>query len=304
MDSAQATPSSPCGFLNVNKPQGITSRRALDRVGKVLGKAKLGHAGTLDPLATGVLVLCVGAATRLVEHVQRLAKTYRTTILLGARSDTLDADGQIVATPGAVAPAEEQVRLAVAAQCGTIAQTPPAFSALKVAGQRAYRLARAGSAVELAARDVQIHRIEVVSYEWPRLALEIDCSSGTYIRSIARDLGEALGCGGLVETLMRTRIGPFRLEDALGIEQITAQSVLAQLRPALEAVADWPRLHLDAHELAMVLHGQPLPADTPERQALPGGPLALLDSAGALAALADHDPQTRLIHPNRVLARA
>ena len=201
------------GVLNLNKPGGLTSRAVVDMVVRPLRRTKVGHAGTLDPLATGVLVVCVGTATRLIEYVQRMPKTYRTTVRLGARSDTLDADGTVVAEESPRVPGEPEIRTALAAQVGTIAQIPPQYSALKVQGQRAYDMARAGHSVDLAPRQVLISRIDVLAYAWPRLDLEIDCGSGTYIRSIARDLGEALGCGGLVEVLTRTRIGPFTLDD-------------------------------------------------------------------------------------------
>ena len=207
------SPNDRSGVLNLNKPGGMTSRDVVDLVSRPLRKAKVkvGHAGTLDPLATGVLVVCVGSATRLIEYVQRMPKAYRTVVLLGARSDTLDADGKVEAVEDPPIPTEAEVRSALLTQVGTISQMPPQFSALKVEGKRAYDLAREGQAVELAARPVRIDQVELISYAWPRLELQVDCGSGTYIRSIARDIGEILGCGGLVEVLTRTRIGPFRL---------------------------------------------------------------------------------------------
>src|SRR4051812_7138067 len=198
-------PQSICGVLNLNKPPGATSRDVVNRVVQLERKLKVGHAGTLDPLATGVLVVCVGAATRLIENVQRMPKVYRTVVRLGARSDTLDADGRVTEVEHPEVPDEGGIRAAMADQVGRIAQRPPAFSALKVEGRRAYDLARAGRDVDLAPRPVRIDRIDLLAYAWPRLELEIACGSGTYIRSIARDVGEALGCGGLVDVLVRTR---------------------------------------------------------------------------------------------------
>ena len=189
------------GILNVNKPSGPTSRDVVNRVARILRRVKVGHAGTLDPLASGVLIVCIGSATRLIEFVQRMPKTYRTVIRLGARSDTLDADGRVTEVEQPRIPDEGEVRRAVACQVGEISQVPPDYSALKVQGRRAHDLARSGQAVDLAPRTVRIDRIELVAYSWPRLELEIDCGGGTYIRSIARDVGEALGCGGLVEVL-------------------------------------------------------------------------------------------------------
>src|SRR4051812_13248460 len=160
-------PRPPCGVLNLNKPTGLTSRDVVNRVSRPLRRTKVGHAGTLDPLATGVLVICVGAATRLIEYVQRMPKTYRTTIRLGATSDTLDSDGRIVPFESPLVPGEAEIRVALAGQVGTIAQIPPQYSALKVEGKRAYDLARAGQAVELAPRLVSIRGIDVLGYEWP-----------------------------------------------------------------------------------------------------------------------------------------
>jgi tRNA pseudouridine55 synthase len=294
----------PCGLLNINKPSGLTSRRALDRVARLLPRIKVGHTGTLDPLASGVLVVCVGTATRLVEFVQRMPKTYRTTILLGVLSDTLDADGQIVPVPRAQVADLDQVHKALKTIAGQVEQIPPQFSALKVGGRRAYDLARAGRHAALSAREVAIHRIDLLSYEWPRIALEIDCGSGTYIRAIARDLGEALGCGGIVETLSRTRIGPFALETALALDDLSSESLLAHLRPAFEAVADLPRVLLSADELAAVGHGQPLMAESAERRAIPEGRLALLGPDGELAAVADHDPTAQRFLPRLVFVQS
>jgi tRNA pseudouridine55 synthase len=291
-----------CGLLNLDKPPGMTSRAVVDLVARPLRGVKVGHAGTLDPLATGVLVVCVGAATRLIEYVQRMPKTYRTTVLLGARSDTLDADGHVEPVVVARVPAEAEVREAIAAQVGTIAQRPPEFSALKVEGRRAYDLARAGKAVELAPREVTIERVELLDYNWPRLELEVACGSGTYIRSVARDVGDALGCGGLVEVLTRTRIGPFTKDEAIDPLSLTAGTIPGLLRPAAEAVADLPRARTSAAQVAEVAQGRALPlgalADLP-----PGfeGEVALLGPDGDLVAVAEVEPGSGRVRPRRVL---
>jgi tRNA pseudouridine55 synthase len=287
-----------CGLLNLNKPTGVTSRAVVDRVARPLRRVKVGHAGTLDPLASGVLVVCVGAATRLIEYVQRMPKTYRTVVRLGARSDTDDADGAVVEVAGAVAPGAEAVCAAVAAQVGTIAQKPPEYSALKVEGRRAYDLARAGKAVDLAPREVTIHRIEILSYEWPTLALEVECGGGTYIRAIARDVGEALGCGGLVAVLSRTRIGAFTVEDALDPETLTAGAIPGLLRPAVEAVAALPSLRLTTDQVADVALGR---AVATVGAGGVGGEVALLGPDGGLVAVGELDPATGRVAPKRVL---
>jgi len=291
-----------CGLLNLNKPGGMTSRRVVDRVGMILRRTKLGHAGTLDPLATGVLVVCVGAATRLIEYVQRMPKTYRTVVRLGAESDTLDADGQVSEVLCPRPPDRTAVEVALARQVGAIVQRPPEFSAVKVQGQRAYDLARSGQVVELASRVVNVHRIDLIGYEWPRLELEVDCGSGTYIRSIARDVGAELGCGGLVAVLCRTRIGPFTLAGAIDPDTLSAATVAARLRPALEAVADLPCLALTAEQVARVIQGRELAFARVSSGPVAAGEVALIGPDGVLVAVAEHDAPAGWIRPRRVLA--
>lgn len=290
------------GLLVLNKPRGITSRSAVDRVVRLVGRrTRVGHAGTLDPLASGVLVVLVGAATRLVEEVQRLTKTYRTVVRLGARSDTLDADGRIEQVPDPRRPESAEIIRAVAPLVGEVEQVPPGFSALKVGGRRAYDLARAGQTVELAPRRVRIDRIDVVRYEWPELELEIDCGAGTYIRSIARDVGEALGCGGLVDVLVRTGIGPFRIEDAVDPSRLTAESLPGLMRPPAEAVSGLPRRVLETDELVALASGRRLAArDAAEA----GSRVALIDPDGRLVALGEVEGSGGWIQPRKVLLAA
>jgi tRNA pseudouridine55 synthase len=246
-------------LLVIDKPGGITSRAALDRAQRWFPRGTaLGHTGTLDPLATGVLVLCVGRATRLAEYVQRMSKTYDAVFHLGATSDSDDADGTI--TPHAVSevPSREAVEEALRGFLGAIEQVPPAYSAAKVAGQRAYALARRGRAPELAPRRVQVHRIAVMDYPYPRLALRIDCGKGTYIRSLARDLGARLGCGAYVEWLRRTRVGPFAAAAAITPEA-SAEEALAHLLPLSAAVAELPSVTLADDDIVRLRHGRRVP---------------------------------------------
>jgi tRNA pseudouridine55 synthase len=288
------------GILVVDKPGGMTSRAVVDQVARLVGRAKVGHAGTLDPLASGVLVVCVGSATRLVEDIQGLPKSYRTVVRLGARSDTLDADGQIEVADDPSVPSRDDVAAAVAPLVGDVDQMPPEYSALKIGGRRAYDLARAGRSFELAPRRVRIDQIEVLRYEWPHLELEIDCGSGTYIRSIARDLGEVLGCGGLVEVLVRTRIGPFTRDGAVDPAGISPESLPGLLRPALEAVAGRPRLVLDSAQLTAIAAGRRLAATSEVLTGIAPGPIALVDTDGRLVALAEADPAGGWIQPRKV----
>ena len=288
------------GVVNLNKPPGITSRALVDRVVRLCPRTKVGHAGTLDPLASGVLLVCVGSATRLIESLQRLPKVYRAVVRLGARSDTLDADGQIVEVEDPPVPTEDLLRQALSGQVGEIRQLPPQYSALKVKGQRAYDLARAGRAVDLEPRIVRIDRADLLSYRWPHLELEVECGAGTYIRSIARDVGEEVGCGGLIETLVRTRIGPFTLEESLDGENLSHESLSRHLRPLRDAVADLPAITLNESQVAEVVQGRSLVAASLALDSIPSGEIALLGPDGRLVALARGDPLQRTIHPHKV----
>jgi tRNA pseudouridine55 synthase len=289
------------GILNLNKPSGVTSRDVVDRVARMLPEVKVGHAGTLDPLASGVLVVCIGSTTRLIESIQRMAKSYRTVVRLGAQSDTLDADGRIIETDDPHVPTEEEVRQAIAAQVGEIAQIPPQFSALKSGGKRAYELARAGKVAQLAPRLVRIDHIKLKDFKWPFLALDVTCGGGTYIRSIARDVGSALACGGLVESLVRTRIGPFDLEGALDPDILETSSLRSHLRPPLEAVPNLPRAVLNDGQVAAVRQGRPIDARAVSSVLMPCEEVSLLDLDGCLIAIAVTDSLIRTLQPRKVL---
>jgi tRNA pseudouridine55 synthase len=203
------------GLLNLNKPSGITSRGAIDLVCRLAGKTKVGHAGTLDPLASGVLVVGVGAATRLIEYVQRMPKHYTATFLLGRQSETEDIESLVVELDDPPIPTREEIVAATGRFCGRIQQRPPAYSAVKVAGRRAYALARAGREVELDARPITVHRLEVRAYAYPTLTLEVRCGGGTYVRSLGRDLAASLGTAAVMSELVRTAIGGFRIEQSV-----------------------------------------------------------------------------------------
>ncbi len=244
------------GLLVIDKPGGMTSRDVVNRVQRWFPKGtKVGHTGTLDPLATGVLVVCIGAATRLADFVQAMGKTYRSRFRLGARSDTDDADGTITPLPGAVPPTEEELRAALGQFVGLIKQVPPAYSAVKLGGRRAHDMARRGEDVSPAARTVRVDGIRLLGYEWPFADVEIDCGKGTYIRSIARDLGERLRCGGLVETLRRTRVGPFMAEQGIGLD-VSSEKGRARLLPMAAATVGMSRCPLDAEEVIRFRRGQ------------------------------------------------
>jgi tRNA pseudouridine55 synthase len=259
----------------------MTSRRAVDMVQRLVRPAKAGHAGTLDPLATGVLVVCVGGATRFIEYVQRMPKRYVGTFLLGWQSPTEDVEGRLIELPNAPIPCLEEVQAAARNFVGRIEQRPPAFSALKIQGRPAYKLARQGKPVELAPRPVEIYRLEVKAYEYPKLVMEIDCSGGTYVRSLGRDLAESLGTAAVMSALVRTRIGAFHLEDSLDPSRLTGDTWLVDLQPPLRAVEYLPRVQLSADEATRVRNGLAL-----ERQTLAASPEcaehAAIDLAGQL----------------------
>ena len=220
------------GFLVIDKPLGITSAAALNTVKRHLPrKHKLGHAGTLDPLATGVLVAMLGKATKLCETVMGQPKGYLAEITLGQTSLTDDKQGPIEARQIDTPPTEEAVRSAVQQFVGTIQQTPPKFSAIKIGGKRACDLMRDGVEFELASRPIEIYRIDVRRFDWPVLELDIDCGRGTYVRSIARDLGEALNTGGFLSQLTRTRVGRFSLEQAVGLKNLSPEVISDRLIP-------------------------------------------------------------------------
>src|SRR5436190_8799230 len=197
------------GLLNVDKPSGLTSRDVVNRVQRLVKPHKVGHAGTLDPLASGVLVVCVGPATRLIEYVQRMPKRYLATFLLGRRSETEDIEGAVTELTDTPVPTVEQAHGALPNFVGRIQQLPPAFSALKVDGQRAYALARKGETPDLQPRPIEVYSVELVEYSYPQLVLDIRCGSGTYVRSLGRDIARALGTEAVMSALVRTEIGPF-----------------------------------------------------------------------------------------------
>ncbi len=268
------------GLLNVNKPTGVTSRWAVDQVKRLVKPAKVGHAGTLDPLASGVLVIGVGQATRLVEYVQQQAKSYRATFLLGRTSDTEDVEGAVTLLDHPPVPTVEQLIDAAKGLTGTILQRPPAYSALKVEGRRAYARARAGESVELAPRAIDVRRIEILAYDYPELQLEIDCGSGTYVRSLGRDLAERAGTGAVMSALVRTAIGEFRLENATDLTQLTRENAAEHLLPPILAVCRlMPLVEVNTAEIGELANGRSIELAVSHPQC------AAVDDAGKLIAI-------------------
>jgi tRNA pseudouridine55 synthase len=246
------------GFLNIDKPAAITSHDVVARVRRVVHQKRVGHAGTLDPAATGVLLVALGAATRLIEYVQEAtSKRYLATVELGATTTTDDAAGEVLATSavpeldrGALERMLDQFR-------GTILQVPPMYAALHHEGRRLHELAREGIVVERPARPVVIEQLRLVEWRSPRLVLDIMCSKGTYIRALARDIGSTLGCGAHLYALRRTAVGEFGIEQATPLSMIEEHSVniMSILIPAEQAVVDWPLVQLDAGGAQRVRNG-------------------------------------------------
>jgi tRNA pseudouridine55 synthase len=251
------------GLVVVDKPAGITSHDVVSRVRRLSGTRKVGHAGTLDPMATGVLVLGVNRATRLLGHLTLTEKTYDATIRLGASTTTDDAEGELVSTAPTDHLDDARIRSALAAFVGDLEQVPTAVSAIKVDGRRAYERVREGEEVQLAARPVTIHELEVHDVRPIGEGVEVDisvrCSSGTYIRAIARDLGDELGVGGHLIALRRTAVGPFTLDDAHTLEQLTEELTMLSIEEA--ARASFPSRDLGEAQAGDVRHGRQIDAD-------------------------------------------
>lgn len=260
------------GLLNLHKPAGKTSRDVVDLVQRLVRPEKAGHAGTLDPLATGVLVVCVGQATRLIEYVQRSPKRYVGTFLLGRSSPTEDVDGDITLHHEDPRPTREQLAGLLPKFLGTILQRPPAYSALKVEGQRAYALARQGAQVELQPRPIEVQAIEIVKFDYPELTLDIRCGSGTYIRSLGRDLAHAAGTSAVMSALVRTQIGPFHLADAVDPAKLTRTTLPQVLLPPTMALGNLPQIKLSDSDCAELRHGRPIAASSDQPEAAGIGP--------------------------------
>ncbi|MFC4001165.1 tRNA pseudouridine(55) synthase TruB [Prauserella oleivorans] len=256
-------PAPPPGLLIVDKPGGMTSHDVVARARRILGTRKIGHAGTLDPMATGVLVLGVERATKLLGHLALDRKTYLATIALGAATATDDAEGEIVSEADASGVTDERIAAGIAALTGELQQVPSAVSAVKVAGKRAYARVRAGEDVDLPPRPVTVYRFDLLATrrEGARVELDvmIDCSSGTYVRALARDLGADLGVGGHLAALRRTTVGPFTLAAARTLDAVEAEPGLSLSLDEAVAAA-FPRRDVDAATARAVRHGRRIPA--------------------------------------------
>jgi tRNA pseudouridine55 synthase len=285
----------------VDKPRGATSHDVVNWARRWLGTRRVGHLGTLDPLATGVLPLAVREATKLVPFIEDGAKSYAGSVRLGLTTDTLDAEGEVLRRSDGPFPDEAELRVALQGFVGEIEQLPPMYSAVKQGGVPLHRLARQGRVVERAPKTVTIQRLELVKYSPPDVELEVDCTRGTYVRVLAADLGQRLGCGAYLASLRRTRSGSFTEDQALGTalleREALAGRVEARLVPEVNALG-MPVLRLGREEARRVFHGGEIPAPDPALVA--GDRVAALEPGGELLAVLEVQPARRL-HPLRVL---
>jgi len=287
------------GLLVINKPSGPTSRDVVDRVRRVTGIRRCGHAGTLDPLATGVLVICLNNATRLVPYIQRMAKTYRASFRFGVRSSTDDVEGELEQVPNAVAPTQDELRELLSQFKGEITQVPPKYSAVMVQGKRAYDLARQGEEFELTAKTVRIDRFDLLScrgMDWQAL---IQCGSGTYVRSLGRDVGEKAGCGAVMTDLSREAIGRFTLAEAVRLEDLERDTWEDYLLHPIEAVRELPAYTCSGREAVWAANGRKIPVPS---EKLPDGlEMALLTEEAKLIGIACYQKQSSVLSPRIVI---
>ena len=294
------------GFVNLFKPPGITSMDALRQIKRITGqRKKVGHCGTMDPLARGVLPVCFGQATRLMDYVVDGRKIYRVEITLGADTSTYDAEGEVVKTGDPRSVTREMLEESIRPWIGVVQQTPPMYSAIKVDGKRLYKLARTGIEVERASRPVEIHDITIIEFETPKLVLDVECGRGTYIRSLAHDLGEALGCGGYVADLVRMLCGGFPAEEGV---------TLVQLEEAVDSPEDWQQylypvdrvlrrlksISLDKTAEEHLMHGQAINLGRPQLDVEYLEERRAYSAEGVFLALVRFDKPTNTWNPVKV----
>lgn len=287
------------GVLVIDKPVGMTSHDVVQIVRKGTDIRRAGHTGTLDPRASGVLVVLIGPAVRLSEFVSASDKRYQATIRLGSSTDTYDADGTITQSNPTITISEEQFVESLDHFIGEIEQVPPPYSAVKVKGRKAYEMSRKGEEVELAPRKINVYSLELLEWAPPEAVVDVYCSSGTYVRSLAHDLGQLLGCGAHLVGLRRTKSGRFTLRDAVPLrrlrEAFAAGEWYKYLIPAAEALADWPMVELDPDQVELVRHGHRIPLAPGE-----SGWARAVSQQGDLVALMEANLESSEWHPKKV----
>ena len=287
------------GVLVVDKPIGLTSHDVVQIIRRGTGIRRAGHTGTLDPRASGVLVILVGPAVRLSEYVSASDKRYQATIRLGSSTDTYDAEGTVTATQPLEDISEDKFFDILQTFVGEIEQVPPPYSAVKVKGRKAYEMARLGEEVDLEPRIIQVYSLDILEWAPPEVVIDVYCSSGTYVRSLANDLGKALGTGAHLIGLRRTKSGRFTLRDAVPLrrlkESFDAGDWYKYLIPAADALGDWPMVELDADQVELIRHGHRVLAE-PESTGWARG----ISQQGDLVALLQHDEETGEWQPRKV----
>ncbi len=281
------------GILNINKPSGITSHDVVQKVRRIVKEKRIGHTGTLDPLATGVLVLCVGKATRIARYLEAGEKEYQAVMRLGVITDTLDASGRVLETRFYTPPDRAAIERVMRKHTGVIMQRPPAFSAVKIAGVPSYKLARLGKAEVLDPRPVTIHSIELTAYLDPVVSFTVRCSKGVYVRTLCADMGETLGMGAHLASLVRTRSGRFSIEQAVSLDQLediaSEGGVYQAMTSVEEALAEFPAVLIGSEEASRIAHGNRVSC-----------PPSLVNSSSDLARI--HDSAGKLLALARVVA--
>ena len=289
------------GILNINKATGMTSHDVVAKVRKLLKQKRVGHAGTLDPAASGVLPVCVGQGTRIAEYLSESGKAYQAEIYFGVVTDTYDTEGEILRTSDTTALTRTHIEELLPQFLGQQMQMPPLYSAIKLQGQPAYKRMRAGEEITLTARPIEIYELRIIDWQMPRLTLAVDCSKGTYIRSLAYDLGERIGVGAHLSALIRNRSGPFLLSQSKSLAQIAEaveQDTLAPLLTSPDAVLqDYPALRLDATTVAQVLHGNAFSYDEE-----PAEVARVYDMQGKFLAIAGWDEERHVWQPKKVFS--
>ena len=290
------------GIFNINKPTGLTSHDVVAIIRKHLKQKRVGHAGTLDPLASGVLPICVGQATRVAEYLSESGKAYQADINFGTATDTYDAEGTITATASTADLTLNMIQETLEQFRGPQMQYPPRFSAIKIQGQPAYKRARAGEVIVLEPRPIVIHLLEILEWIPPRLTLAIECSKGTYIRSLAHDLGMQLGCCAYLEALVRTRSGPFTLSDSITLEQfadaVETNSIQHYSFPLDKVLEQYPAMKLDVEIAERIKHGNIFNNPVANNSGL----ARVYDTNGAFIAIAEWNEEQQTWQPKKVFA--
>ncbi len=290
------------GIFNINKPTAMTSHDVVAIIRKHLKQKRVGHAGTLDPLASGVLPICVGQATRVAEYLSESGKAYQADINFGTATDTYDAEGTITATASTADLTLNMIQETLEQFRGPQMQNPPLYSAIKIQGQPAYKRARAGEVIVLEPRPIVIHLLEILEWIPPRLTLAIECSKGTYIRSLAHDLGMQLGCCAYLEALVRTRSGPFTLSDSITLEQfadaVETNSIQHYSFPLDKALEQYPAMKLDVETAERIKHGNIFNNPVANNSGL----ARVYDTNGAFIAIAEWNEEQQAWQPKKVFA--